>query len=176
MKTAHLGSMKSVEMSDETYEALQRLASAKKQTLAEALATLLDSERPSGGDQLLFQLGSADFSGSIDPADRYLALLAWVARHHAADFADFVAHQASASHYLRLNGNELNAVRQQHQTRRIEGTHYWAVMNIDPAAKRRFVCRLLEFIGCHDETVHEAVRILSLSPEKPVYRQSRSVA
>lgn len=158
--------MKNVDMSDESYEALQRLAAAKRQTPTEVLAALLDSGRPISGDLLLFHLTGGDFSGLSEPADRYLALLAWIARHHATDLADFISHQASARHYLRLGSAEVNALRQQHQTRQIDGTQYWAVMNIDAATKGRFVRRLLEFIGCHDETVNEAIRVLSLSTDE----------
>jgi len=86
--------MKNVEMSDASYEALQRLAAAKRQTPAEMLAALLDSRRPISGDPLLFHLTSGDFSGLPEPADRYLALLAGIARHHAADFTDFISHRS----------------------------------------------------------------------------------
>lgn len=158
--------MKSVEMSDESYEALQRLAAAKRQTPAEVLTALLDTSRPISGDHLLFHLTAGDYSGKPDPADRYLALLAWVARHHAADFADFISRQTSARHYLQLSCAEINNLRHQHLTRQIDGTQYWAVMNIDPASKNRFVRRLLEFIGCHDETVNEAIRVLGLAPDE----------
>jgi negative modulator of initiation of replication len=156
--------MKSVELSDETYEALQRLATAKNISPEKLLADLLGAGRPVSGDHLLFHLTSAASLKLTDPADRYLALLAWVARHHANDFADFISHQASARRYLRLSPAAVNAIQQQHETRQIDGTQFWAVMNIDPAAKSRFVRRLLEFIGCHDETVAEAIRVLSLTP------------
>ncbi len=36
-------------------------------------------------------------------------------------------------------------------------------MTIDDATRRRFVCRLLEFIGCHDETVVQACRSLGFA-------------
>ena len=35
-------------------------------------------------------------------------------------------------------------------------------MAIDPSSQRRFVGRLLEFIGCRDETVAEAGRAIAL--------------
>ena len=154
--------MKNVELSDESYEALQRLAAAKRLSLSEMLTALLDASRPISGDHLLFHLTSGDYSQMADPADRYLALLAWVARHHTADFADFISHQASARRYLMLSQIEVNAIRHEHHARQIDGTQYWAVMNIDEATKGRFVRRLLEFIGCHDETVAEALRALAL--------------
>ena len=159
--------MKNVELSDEGYEALQRLAAAKNLSPAKMLADLLGADRPVSGDHLLFHLASAETLKLTDPTDRYLALLAWVARHHGADFADFISHQASARRYLMLSHSEVDAIRQQHTTRQIEGTHYWAVMSIDDATKSRFVRRLLEFIGCHDETVAEAIRVLGLAPVEP---------
>ncbi|MES1168541.1 MAG: histidine kinase dimerization/phospho-acceptor domain-containing protein, partial [Oleiharenicola lentus] len=48
------------------------------------------------------------------------------------------------------------------EARLIDGTQFWAVMTIDDATRRRFVCRLLEFIGCHDETVTQACAVLGL--------------
>ena len=49
--------------------------------------------------------------------------------------------------------------------RQIDGTQFWAVMAIDPKTKRRFVRRLLEFIGCRDETVSAACRALGLTAD-----------
>ena len=156
--------MKSVELSDEAYEVLQRLAAAKKLSPSEVVAALLDNGRPLCGDHLLFHLVGEEFSRLAESAERYLALLSWVARHHATDFADFILHQASARRYLKLSPADANAFRQQHLTRQIDGTQYWAVMNIDTATKSRFVRRLLEFIGCHDETVKQAMHALALAP------------
>lgn len=116
-----------------------------------------------------------DFTAAIrglttDPATRYLALLAWVAREHATDFADFIAHQASARRYLKLSRAEVDAIRHEHHVRQIDGTQYWAVMNIDDATKGRFIHRLLEFIGCPDATVAETLRLLALPPGPPSRR------
>lgn len=158
--------MKNVELSDEVYEILQRLAAAQHVAPADLLSALLGTGQAICGDHLLFHLTSAEFSKLTDSAERYLALLGWVARHHAMDFADFISHQASARHYLMLSPTDIDAVRQQHHTRQIGGTQYWAVMNIDHATKNRFVRRLLEFIGCHDETVTEAIRVLALTPDE----------
>jgi len=159
--------MKNIELSDESYEDLQRLAAAKGLSPGEMLTALLNANRPISGDHLLFHLTGKSFSPSLDPADRYLALLAWVARHHTADFADFISHQASARGYLMLSQAEVNAIRHQHHARQIDGTQYWAIMNIDDTTKGRFVRRLLEFIGCHDEAVAGALRALSLPAGAP---------
>ena len=148
--------MKSVELTDEAYAALERLAAAKGAQPAEILAALLGAGRPVSGDHLLFYLVGPEFAALPGPDERYLALLAWVARHYACDFADFIAHQASARRYLMLGRDEVNTIRARNLARPIDGTPFWAVMAIADATKARFVRRLLEFIGCHDETVARA--------------------
>jgi hypothetical protein len=160
--------MKTVELSDAAYAALEQLAGAKGTTPAGIIAALLGISRPPlTGDALLFHLTSPEFTALTDPSDRYLALLGWVAKSYAVDFADFIAHQESGRHYLALSRDDIQELRQRNRARPIPATHYWAVMSIDPAAKRRFVCRLLEFIGCHDETVTFACRVLNLSAAAP---------
>lgn len=156
--------MKDVELSGETYQALLQLAAAKNLTPAEVLASMLQDNRPPlAGDNLLFFLTRAEFTSLADPTARYLALLSWLARNYACDFADFISHQESGRRYLMLNRDEVNEVRSHNHAVQLAGTPYWAVMTIDDATKRRFICRLLEFIGCHDETVAQACRALGLS-------------
>jgi negative regulator of replication initiation len=156
--------MKKVMLSDEAYAALQRLATAKNQTPSDAIADLLDASRPPlAGDNLLFFLISPEFTTHHDETRRYLSLLAWCARNYRGDFAEFIAHQESGLHYLMLGRDELNSARGRNLTRQIDGTQYWAVMNIDAAARRRFVRRLLDFIGCHEEQVDYAIRALGLA-------------
>jgi len=155
--------MKTVELSDAAYAALEQLAGAKGTTPAAIIAALLGVSRPPlAGDALLFYLTSPEFTALTDPADRYLALLGWVARSHAVDFADFIAHQESGRRYLALSRDDIQEIRQRNRARPIPATQYWAVMSIDQASQRRFVRRLLEFIGCHDETVALACRALAL--------------
>ncbi len=161
---------KLVELNDETYAALQRLAVAKNLSPAEVIAAMVgDGRPPLGGDHLLFYLLSPDFPTAADPTERYLALLAWCATNYATDFADFISHQESGLHYLMFNRDEINEVRARNHARQIDGTPFWAVMTIDDATRRRFVCRLLEFIGCHDETVVQACRSLGFA-EPPGFR------
>ena len=151
--------MKKLELSDEVYAALARLAADQQLAPAELIAALVDPQRPAlSGDLLLFHLASAEFTRLGDPVDRYLALLAWAARNYATDFADFISHQESGRHYLAWNRDEINEARARNLARQIDGTQFWAVMTIDETMRRRFVCRLLEFIGCHDETVGLACR------------------
>ena len=156
--------MKNVELSDEAYAALQRLAAAKNVSATEVLTAMLGADRqPLAGDNLLFHLVSAEFTALSDPIERYLALLAWVAKNYSCDFADFIEHQESGLRYLMLNRDEIHEVRERNHARQIDGTQFWAVLTIDDATRRRFVCRLLEFIGCHDETVTQAIRALNLA-------------
>jgi hypothetical protein len=155
--------MKRVELSDEAYAALERLAAAKNLSPGDLIAALVDPARPPlAGDMLLFHLASAEFTRLTDPADRYLDLLAWCAKNYATDFADFISHQESGRRYLMMSREEFNDVRTHNRTRQIDGTQFWAVMSIDDSTKGRFVRRLLEFIGCHDETVTHAGRALGL--------------
>ena len=153
--------MKKLELEDEVYAALAQLAAARQLTPAALVAALVDPASPAlGGDHLLFFLASAEFTRLGDPIDRYLALLAWCARQYAADFADFISHQDSGRHYLAWHREEINEARARNLARQIDGTQFWAVMTIDEGTRRRFVARLLEFIGCHDETMALADRAL----------------
>jgi negative modulator of initiation of replication len=155
--------MKRLELSDAAYAELQRLAAAKNLSPAELVEVLVNPTRPPlAGDTLLFHLAGAEFTRLTDPVERYLDLLAWCARHYATDFADFISHQESGRRFLSLNHDEFNETRAHNRARQIDGTQFWAVMNIDDATRSRFVRRLLEYIGCHDETVAFACRALGL--------------
>ena len=155
--------MKKIELSDEAFAILQQLAAAKNLSPSEVIAAMLGASRPPlAGDNLLFFLAGAEFTMLTDPVDRYLALLAWCAKNYAGDFADFISHQESGLRYLALNRDEINETRAHNHARQIDGTQYWAIMTIDDGQKRRFVSRMLEFIGCHDETVALAIRSMGL--------------
>ncbi len=155
--------MRTLELSEETYAALKDMAAARKLTIAELLAALLEGGRAAKeGDGLLLFLAGDEFRAIADPTERYLALLAWCAVNHASDFADFISHQESGHRYLTLNRDEIREVLAHNHARQIDGTQFWAVMTIDERTRRRFVRRLLEFIGCRDETVSEACLSLGL--------------
>ncbi|MEO8501709.1 MAG: hypothetical protein ABI565_12390 [Vicinamibacteria bacterium] len=157
--------MKTLELSDETCAALEALAAARSLTVEEVLSALLHK----GGlflDGLEAWLEGEGFRAFSDPTERYLALLAWCARNHASDFADFISHQESGHRYLTLSRDEIQEVLAHNHARQIDGTQFWAVMTIGDRARRRFVRRLLEFIGCRDETVAEACRALGLEPAR----------
>lgn len=108
-------------------------------------------------------LAGVEFLALTDPAERYLALLAWCATRHAQDFADFISHQESGHRYLMLSRDEVQEVRARNHARQIDGTQFWAVMTIDPKSQSRFVRRLLEYIGAPDEAVTTATRALQLA-------------
>jgi len=146
--------MKKLELSDEVYAALERLAAARQLSPAGLVSALVNPAQPVlAADHLLFFLAREEFTRLADPVERYLALLAWAARNYAADFADFISHQDSGRRYLAWNRDDINEARARNHARQIDGTQYWAVMTIDDASRLRFVSRLLEFIGCHDETI-----------------------
>jgi negative regulator of replication initiation len=160
--------MKTVEISHEDHVALERLAATKSLTPAQTLTTLIQlGHRLLDHDNLFLFLAGAEFRALGNPVERYLALLAWCAKNHRSDFADFVAHQESGHRYVMLRPDEIQEVRRRNQARQISGTPFWAVMRIDPKSQRRFVRRLLEFIGCRDETVAEATDALGLGSSRP---------
>ncbi|AOS43528.1 replication initiation regulator SeqA [Lacunisphaera limnophila] len=136
-----------------------------------ATSLAIDGRPPLAGDRLLLHLAGAEFTSLADPTDRYLALLAWCAQVDATDFADFIAHQESGRRYLAWSRDEINEARARNQARPIAGTPFWAVMTIDDSTRRHFVCRLLEYIGCHDETVSAACHALGFAtPGTPRFR------
>lgn len=126
------------------------------------LASLLGAGKPLAGDHLLFYVIGTEFTALPNSTERYLALLAWAAKNYACDFADFISHQDSARRYLMLSRAEVNDIRAHNHARQIDGTQFWAVMTIDDATRARFVRRLLEFIGCHDETIAQATKAVGL--------------
>ena len=160
--------MNKVELSSETHAALERLAAAKNTTPAELIAAMVNAGRPPiGGDNLLFFLAGRELAAVTDADERYLSLLAWVAKNYAFDFADFISHQDSAARYLGLSRDEMTVIRGRNLARQIDGTQWWAVMTIDAPTRARFVRRMLEFIGCHEETVLAACRTLDLPVPAP---------
>ena len=169
--------MKSVELSDETYTALATLAVARHVSIDALLASLAAEKRDSaGGDALRAFLASPEFGTLLDSTDRYIALLAWCATTHRSDFADFVSHQQSGLRYLWLDRDHIVEIRAHNQARQIDGTPFWAVMAIDAKTKRRFVRRLLEFVGCSDEGVREADRALGLGADDSQWPRLLGVA
>jgi negative regulator of replication initiation len=148
--------MKKIEVSDAVYAALQRLASGFHRTPDEVLSNLLNLPSPAANDAAepiaAFVL-SADFRAKFTDADKYLAILGWVAVKHAEEFAEFIRSQAGGRRFLSLSREEILETCRHNQARQIAGTHYWAIMNIDTATKRRFLSRVLEFVGYRDDII-----------------------
>jgi len=150
--------MKNIEISDEVYDALQDLARGFHRTPDEVLASLLHlpSGSPDAADPLAAFVLSPEFRAKFTDADKYLALLAWVAARHPADFGEFIRSLDGGRRYLGLSREEILETCRHNQARQIDGTPYWAIMNIDSATKRRFLARVLEFVGYRDAAIELA--------------------
>lgn len=147
--------MKNIEVSDEVYAALQRLAVGFHRTPDEVLASLLNvpTASPEAAEPVAAFIVSAGFRALFTDADKYLALLSWIAARHASEFGEFIRIQSGGRPFLSLSRNEIIARCRHNQARQIDGTQYWAVMNIDTPTKRRFLARVLEFIGYRDAVI-----------------------
>ncbi len=147
--------MKNIEVSDDVYEALKKMTTDFHQSPDDVLAAMLNLRVPSAlsEEPLVAYMLSAEFRAKFTDADKYLAILGWVAAKHASDFTEFIASLASGRRYLGWSREEIIEQCQHNQARQIPGTHYWAIMNIDTATKRRFLARVLEFVGYRDEII-----------------------
>ena len=147
--------MKNIEVSDEVYAALQRLATGFHRTPDEVLASLLNVPlaSPEATEPLAAFVVRGEFRAKPTDADKYLALLRWIAAQHPAEFGEFIRSQSGGRRYLSMSREEILETCRHNQARQIEGTQYWAIMNIDTATKRRFLARVLEFIGYREEVI-----------------------
>jgi negative regulator of replication initiation len=154
--------MKNIEVSDEVYAALQRLATDSQRTPDEVLASLLQvpAAAVESVEPLAAFVMSSEFPANSTDGEKYLALLSWIAARHAAEFGEFIRSQAGGRHYLTMSRDEIVEACRHNQARQIDGTQYWAIMNIEPAMKRRFLARMLEFIGYRDDVIHFACNVL----------------
>ncbi len=148
--------MKNIEVSDEVYETLKGLTTGFHQSPNDVLAALLNLPASPAADTepLIVFVLSSEFRAKFTDADKYLAILGWLASKHPSDFNEFIlslSHGASGRRYLGLSREEIVEQCRHNQARQIPGTHYWAIMNIDTATKRRFLSRVLEFIGYREE-------------------------
>ncbi len=150
--------MKTIEVRDEVYAALQRLAIGFHRTPDEVLSALLNVPKasPEAAEPIAAFILSREFRTKFTDADKYLTLLAWIAAHHAAEFSEFILGQSSGRRFLGMTRDEVVETCRHNQARQIPGTHYWAIMNIDSATKRRFLARLLEYIGYRDPVIEFA--------------------
>jgi len=150
--------MKKIEVSDDVYESLRKLTTDFHQSPNDVLASLLNvPTSPNAADEPLigFVLG-ADFRTKFTDADKYLAILGWIASRHATEFGEFIASLSdspSGRRYFGMSREEIVEQCRHNQARQIPDTHYWAIMNIDTATKRRFLSRVLEFIGYREDVI-----------------------
>jgi negative modulator of initiation of replication len=147
--------MKNIEISDEVYAALQKLANGFNQTPDAVLASLLNVPHApkNAADPLASFVLSPEFRGKFTDADKYLAILGWIAARHSEELAEFIRAQGGGRRYLSLSREEIVEACRHNQARQITGTPYWAIMNIDTATKRRFLARVLEFAGHREEII-----------------------
>jgi negative modulator of initiation of replication len=150
--------MKKIEVSDEVYETLKKLTTDFHQSPNDVLAGLLNVNMPSNDsdEPLVGYILGAEFRTKFSDADKYLGILGWLAARHAAEFNEFIlslSGSASGRRYLGLSREEIVDQCRHNQARQIPETHYWAIMNIDTATKRRFLSRILEFIGYREDVV-----------------------
>ncbi len=147
--------MKTIEVSDEAYATLQKLAGGIHRTPDEVLNSLLHvpAGSPEAADPLAAFVLGVDFRTKFTAADRYLAILGWVASRHPADFGEFIRSLPGGRHYLSLPPEEVLATCRRNQARQIDGTQFWAIMNLDAAAHRHFLAQVLEFLGYRAEVI-----------------------
>jgi negative modulator of initiation of replication len=58
-----------------------------------------------------------------------------------------------------MTAEQIRATCSHNQARQIPGTHFWAIMNLDTSTKRRFLRRLLVFVGARDEVIEHVTGI-----------------
>lgn len=166
---------RSIEVSDEVYAALQGMATGFHRTPDEVLASLLQvANAPAGSaDPLATFVVSGEFRSKFTDADKYLALLSWIAARHAADFNEFIRSLGGGRRYLGLSREEIIETCRHNQARQIAGTPYWAIMNLDTATKRRFLARVLEFVGYRDTAIDFACAAIGM--KRPARRTTVAV-
>ncbi|MBS0664082.1 MAG: hypothetical protein JSR48_12520 [Verrucomicrobia bacterium] len=147
--------MKTIDVSDEVFEALEGLAKGFNRSPDEVLAMLLRIPvgSPEATDPLAAFVLGPEFRVKEHDADRYLALLAWVAARHRAEFDEFIRGLSTGRKFLTMSREEILDRCRHNQARPIEGTPYWAILNLDTPTKRRFLARILEFVGYRAEVI-----------------------
>jgi negative regulator of replication initiation len=150
--------MPKIEISTELQALLAKTAEERGCTATDVLASMLESssEALRSHPLLAFTL-SAEFRAKYTDADRYIAILGWIANNYPTDFSDFIEHQESGRRYLGLSSEEIRETCRHNQARAVPDTHYWAIMNLDTPTKRRFLRRLLVFVGTRDEVINHVL-------------------
>ncbi len=156
--------MKTIDVSEDVYDALKKMTTDFHQSPDDVLAALLNLRfsAATAKEPLVAHMLSAEFRAKFTDADKYLAILSWIAAKHAADFHEFILSLASGRRYLGWSREEIVDQCRHNQARQIPGTHYWAIMNIDTATKRRFLARVLEFVGYSDEIIELVCGVIGM--------------
>jgi len=150
--------VKKIDVSDAVYDTLKGMTTDFHQSPNDVLAAILNvGATPNPADEPLvaFVLGS-EFRTKFTDADKYLAILGWIATRHGSEFNEYIlslSASASGRRYLGLSREAIVEQCRHNQARQIPNTHYWAIMNIDTATKRRFLSRVLEFIGYRQDVI-----------------------
>ena len=153
--------MPHLKISGETAEALERAARARGCSVDSLVSSLLgQAQEPLGDHPLIAFTLSPEFRVKFSDADRFLALLGWIAEQHPAEFSDFVSHLESRRRYVGLSPEEIRETCRHNQARQIPGSHFWAIMNLDTPTKQRFLRRVLVFVGESDEVIEAAAATL----------------
>ena len=168
--------MKTIEVADEVYETLKKLTTDFHQSPNDVLATLLNVgvALNATDEPLIAYVLSSDFRAKFTDADKYLAILGWIAAKHSFEFNEFIlslSNSPSGRRYLGLSREAIVEQCRHNQARQIPNTHYWAIMNIDTATKRRFLTRVLEFVGYRDDVVDFVCGAIGI--RRPLARPAR---
>jgi len=147
--------VKNIEVSEDVYDALQQLATGFHRTPDDVLAALLNVPHasPESTEPLAAFVLSTEFRAKVTDAEKYLGILAWIAERHVAEFGELIRSQSGGRRFLSMSREEIVEACRHNQARQIDGTQYWAIMNIDTATKRRFLARVLEFTGYREEII-----------------------
>lgn len=153
--------MPHLNVSRDTVETLERLARARGCSVEALLTELASTAASSVRDHpLVAYTLSPEYRVKFSDADRFLALLGWIAGQHTAEFSDFVSHLESRRRYVGLSPEEIRETCRHNQARQIPGTHFWAIMNLDTPTKQRFLRRLMVFVGEPDDAIDAVVATL----------------
>lgn len=156
--------MKQIDVSEDVYQALKRLTTDFNQSPNDVLASLLHLPVSSAtqNDPLTTYLLSPEFRSKFTDADKYLAILGWVAAQHPADFREYIESLNRGRRYLSMSREDILEQCRHNQARQIPSTHYWAIMNIDTPTKRRFLSRVLEFCGYREELIDFTCNVIGM--------------
>jgi negative modulator of initiation of replication len=157
--------MKKIEVSDDVYETLKSLTTGFHQSPNDVLANLLNlGMAPKNSEEPLvaFMIGP-EFRTKFTDADKYLAILGWIAAKYRSELDEFIRSMSagrSGRRYLGLTRDDIVEQCRHNQARQIPNSPFWAIMNIDTATKRRFLSRVLEFVGYREDMINFACGLI----------------